>query len=47
MAVNPSLPPIPQPVDDPASILAVLNALRQRVETLTTAVIALQALAKP
>lgn len=43
MALDPSQPPIPQPVADPAAVLAVLNALRQRVENLTTVVISLQA----
>lgn len=41
--VNPSLPPIPVPVDDINSILAVLLAMRLRINNLTTVVKMLQA----
>lgn len=39
---NPRLPPIPQAAADPAGVLAVLNAMRQRIEALTGYATALQ-----
>jgi len=40
---NPSLPAIPQPTLDPASQMAVLSAIKQRLENLTAYVLALKA----